>query len=210
MKKSLYSIIIAVFFIIIVIVFFYLTRNEADETNSNLNQNTNSEPIASTCQLDDDCIGTCTCGCIHISATCPTDAEQEAPCLEVPLCKCEDGSCLEKSLEENVNQNINTNQAAEEEEETEAADGTAFTKTGNLTGDTASGFTLVYEESGAPALTAILNFDYPGYTSSCTVDGVPMTCLEAIDQELIIVGDLVTVTGTEVSDGEVAVTMLDK
>ncbi|MFH1597453.1 MAG: hypothetical protein ABIB97_00075 [Patescibacteria group bacterium] len=109
-----------------------------------------------------------------------------------------------------VEMNVNTNQAVEEIEEAETSDGTDFTETGNLTGDSITSFTLVYEEPGNPALTALLNFDYPGYTSSCTIDGVPMTCQEAIDQEFLVAGDLVTVTGTDVGDGEVVVTMLDK
>lgn len=167
------------------------------------------------CQLDIDCYGTCTCGCLHISETCPTDVD--VLCESVPDCQCEDSSCIEKILGSNSNKNgnANSNQAIEEpvqpEPETvETNNQSNFSQTGNITGDATTGFTLVYEEPGAPALTAQLHFDYPDYISSCTIDGVPMTCQEAIDQDLLLAGDLVTVTGTEVSDGEVAVTMLDK
>ena len=207
MKKSLLPSIVAVIVVIVVVIFFYLTRHEVDETN------TNTEQVAQTCQVNDDCIGTCTCGCIHINATCPTEGIDEV-CESVPDCQCEDGACLEESLAD-ANLNTNTNQALEEPVQpepviVETVYESNFSETGNLTGDTTTGFTLVYEEAGAPALTALLRFDYPNYASECTIEGIPMTCLDAMDQDLLMAGDLVTITGTEEAAGEIAVTMLDK
>ncbi|MBU1148913.1 hypothetical protein KKI23_02365 [Patescibacteria group bacterium] len=180
---------------------FYQPDCECQEGTCQEKITANSVPD---CQLDNDCYGTCTCGCLHINETCPTDAD--VLCESVPDCQCEDGNC-EEITEDNIvlNVNANTNQADAETVTTT----TEFTETGNLTGEATSGFSLLYEEPGNPALTVSLNFDYPSYTSSCTIDGVPMTCQQAMDQDLLTAGDLVTVTGTEVDTGEIAVTMLD-
>jgi len=204
MKKLLFPIIITIIVIVIVVIFFYFTHDEAVEINSNLNSN--PDQVAHTCQEDDDCTGTCTCGCQHVLGTCPTDSDA---CHHIiPPCQCQNGACQEKleALNSNLNQNINsnTNQTAVEAETVTA---TEFTQTGNVTGNSESGFTLVYENVGAPALSVELNFSA---SSSCTIDGIPMTCSGAMDQDLIYTGDLVTVTGTEEIPGEVTVTMLDK
>lgn len=211
MKKSLYPIIVVILILIIVVIFFYLTRDEVNESNSNNNINTDTGQVVHTCQGDGECTGTCTCGCQHVLGTCPTDLDVD--CITVPECQCQNGACQEKldALNSNLNQNnnTNTNQTEIDNEEVTVA-GSDFTETGNLTGEAITGFTLLYEEPGAPALTAVLFFDYPGYASSCTVDGIPMTCQEAMDQDLLVTGDLVTITGTEVIAGEIAVIMLDK
>ncbi len=86
---------IAVIVIIIVVVFFYLTRNEVDETNSNSNLNASPDQAMDTCQHDDECVGTCTCGCIHINASCPED--WMVNCVAVPDCFCQEGKCQELS-----------------------------------------------------------------------------------------------------------------
>jgi len=209
MKKSLYPIIIAVIIIIVVVIFFYLTRNEVDETNSNSNLNVTTEQTEETCQKDDDCTGTCSCGCIHISTTCPTD--NDVLCESVPECECQEGICQEITLAENANTNQEIEEPVQPEPETvETVYQSDFSQTGNLTGDSLSGYTLVYEKPGAPALTADLLFDYETISSQCTIDGIPMDCQDALSQDLLIAGDLVTITGSEITSGVVAIIILDK
>jgi len=104
MKRYRNRIIIAVIFLAMVIVFFYFIRDEVIETNSNLNENTNTEQATETCREDIDCKSTCPCGCIHIDENCPD--EGKVACGMIPECFCQEGECQELSK-----QNLNiTNQ----------------------------------------------------------------------------------------------------
>lgn len=70
-----------------------------------------------------------------------------------------------------------------------------FVRTGNLVGSRESGWGIVYEEPGKPALTASLRF---GEESRCTMpDGNSISCLAFNTDRPWEAGARATITGTE-------------
>lgn len=109
---------------------------------------------------------------------------------------------------QNINQaNVNAGQTNQNSNKSAVTNN--FTQTGILSEQT-TGFNLVWETPGNPTNFVTLQFDYQNTVSQCTVDGAALTCQMALDENLLLAGDQVTITGYKITADAVAVTMLDK